>query len=171
MGAWGITARESDTGLDILSVIAEKCLKPIEFKYFDVKGISDFLNDYFLKRFLRDNKGYIEEGEEYQEYLDDYLSRRRPSAIMLIAECLSEYAQKGVFLIFDYETKTGIRINKFIYTDSVLDRLLEELREMLDPEHWEYKSWFEDDDREKWKAYMNVMCDNLTSLKRGSDNG
>ena len=167
MGAWGITARENDTGLDTLALISLKCLKPIGFKHFDVKGISDFLNDYFHKGFLKENEGYIKEGEDYQEYLDDYLSRRRPSAVMVIAECLSKYVQKGELLILDYETNTEMKICEVIYTDSVLDELLKELHEMLDPEHWEYKSWIEESDREEWKAYMKVLCDGLISLKGG----
>ena len=34
MGAWGITMRESDYGLDLLSVIVEEQLKPVQFAYF-----------------------------------------------------------------------------------------------------------------------------------------
>lgn len=30
MGAWGITMRESDYGLDLLSIIVEEQLKPVQ---------------------------------------------------------------------------------------------------------------------------------------------
>ena len=33
MGSWGITMRESDYGLDLLNVIIEEQLKPIQFAY------------------------------------------------------------------------------------------------------------------------------------------
>jgi len=171
MGAWGITARASDTGLDTLAIIEEKCLKPINFKHFDVKGICDFLIDYFTKGFLKENEGYIKEGEDYQEYLDDYLSRRFPYAVILIAECLTEYSQNGVFLIEDYNAKIEMRITEFIYTDSVLDELLEKLYEMIDPEHHMCKAWFEDADREAWKSHLKSLCDSIASLKGTSNKG
>jgi len=167
MGAWGITAKESDSGLDTLALIEVNCLKPIGFRHFDVKGISDFLNNHFTKGFLKENEGYIKEGEDYQEYLDDYLSRRRPNAAMLIAECLAEYSKNGVFLIQDYDENVEMQITEFIYTDSILDEILGELKEMLDPENWQYKSWFEEDDRKKWVAHMKMMCDSIESLKGG----
>ena len=165
MGAWGITARESDSGLDTLAIIEVKCLKPIGFKYFDVKGICDFLMDYFTKGFLKENEGYIKEGENYQEYLDDYLSRRYPCAVMLIAECLTEHSQNGVFIIEDYDENVEMRITEFIYTDSVLDELLDELHKMLDPGHIEYKSWIKDADRKKWLSHIKTLCDSIASLK------
>jgi len=171
MGAWGITAHESDAGLDALAIIEKKCLKPINFKYFDVKSICDYLVDYFTKGFLKENEGYIKDGEDYQEYLDDYLSRRYPYAVILIAECLAEYSQNGVFIIEDYDTKTETRITELIYTDSVLAELLEELHKMLDPEHDMYKAWFEDAVREAWKSRMTILCDSVTSLKGTSCKG
>jgi hypothetical protein len=167
MGAWGFAAKESDRGLDTLGLIEANCLKPIGFKHFDVKGISNYLNDYFTKGFLKENEGYIKEGEDYQEYLDDYLSRRRPNAVILIAECLTEYSKNGAFIIHDYDEQVEMRITEFIYTDIVLDEMLDELKKMLDPEHFEYKSWFEDADRKKWIAHMEMMCASIESLKKG----
>ena len=48
MGAWGITMRESDYGLDLLSVIVEEQLKPVQFAYFDAANAIALLRQYIL---------------------------------------------------------------------------------------------------------------------------
>ena len=50
MGAWGITMRESDYGLDLLSAIVEEQLKPIQFAYFDAANAIALLRQYTAKR-------------------------------------------------------------------------------------------------------------------------
>jgi hypothetical protein len=165
MGAWGITERESDSGLDMLALIETKILKPIGFKYFDVKGIMEFCKNHIVEGIRRENEPYLEEGEDVQEYIDANFPNRYDTVIRLVAECLSEFFQKGVFVIEDYEAKIEMKITEFIFTDSVLDELLEELQKMLDPEHDAYTTWFEEDTRQEWVAHMKMMCDSMTGLK------
>ena len=167
MGAWGTTARESDNGLDTLALIEVKCLKPVGFKHFDVKAILDFCKNHIIEGIKKEEEPWLREDDDIQEYIDANLPHRYDSVIKLVASCLTEYAQNGVFIIEDYEAKTKMRITEFIYTDSVLDEILGELKNMLNPEHFEYTSWFQDDDRQAWKSHMQMMCDSIASLKGG----
>jgi len=167
MGAWGVTARESDNGLDTLALIEVKCLKPKAFKHFDVKAILDFCRNNIIEGIKKEEEPWLREDDDIQEYIDANLPHRYDGVIKLVALCLTEYSQNGVFLIEDYEAKAEIRITEFIYTDSVLDEILDELKDMLDPEHFEYTSWFEDADRQVWIAHMKMMCDSIASLKGG----
>ena len=168
MGSWGVRARESDYGLDLLARIETEHLKPIEFKHFDVKGIMEFCKNHIIDGIRRENEPYLKEGEDVQYYIDANLPDRYDTVVQLVAECLAEYAQNGVFIIWDYSADTEMQISDFIFTDSVLDELLEELHKMLDPEHEVYASWFGDSYFRKWKSHMKMMCDSLVSLKGGS---
>ena len=99
-----------------------------------------------------------------------YIEANFPSdyndAVMLVSECFTDYLQKGAFIAVDYETKTKMKITEFIFTESVLDELLEELHKMLDPTHDMYTTWFEDDTRKEWVAHMENMCRSIVKLKK-----
>lgn len=168
MGSRGVTARESDCGLDYLIIATEKCLKPINFKYFDVKDIMDTLKNHITDAVRREHISYLEDKEDVQEYIDANLPQKLDAVVLLIAECLSKYHQNGEFILYDYEANTERKITEFIYTDNILDDLLKALNEMLGPEHWEYKSWIRDSDRKEWISHMKMMCDSLVSLKGGN---
>ena len=168
MGSWGVTARESDYGLDLLALIETDYLKPTGFKHFDVKDVMDFCKNYIIDGIRREQEPYLGEDEDIQEYIDANLPYRYDTVIQLVAECLSEYAQNSEFLIDDYEANVEIRITEFIFTESILDELLEELHKMLDPKSWLYKSWFEDSTRQEWIAHMKMVCDSIVGLKGGS---
>jgi len=165
MGAWGVTARESDYGLDTLTRIEMDYLKPIDFKHFDVKGVMEFCRNHIIEGLRREHEPYVKNKERLQYYIDANLPYRYNTVIQLVAECLSEFSQKGVFVILDYEAKKKMKIEEFIFTGSVLDELLEELYKMLDPTHDVYTSWFEEDTRQEWIAHMKMMCDSIVKLK------
>ena len=151
-----------------MTLIEIDYLKPTGFKHFDVKGVMDFCKNHIIDEIKREQEPYLGEDEDIQEYIDANLPYRYDTVIQLVAECLSEYSQNGEFLMDDYEANVEISIIEFIFTDNVLDELLEELRKMLDPKHFVYKSWFEDDVREEWKAHINMMCDSIMRLKGGA---
>ena len=167
MGAWGVTARQCDYGLDTLALIEKECLKPIGFRHFDVKCILEHCKNHIINEVIRENAPYTQEGEDIQEYIDDALSRKYDTAIMLVVECLADYFQTGVFRIRDYEANTEMEITTFIFTDNLLDELYNELQKMLDPKHSQYKSWIGDDTLQKWKLHMKFLCDSLIALKGG----
>lgn len=171
MGDWGVTARQSDSGLDYLHVAIEKCLKPINFNYFDVKYIMETLENHIIEKIRQENEPYVEDKERIQEYIDANFPHEYNTVILLVSECLTEYHLKGKITLYDYEVETDREIFKFIYTDDVLDELFEKLHEMLDPEHWLYKAWFEDETREEWLSHMKEMCDSLSSLKGRKGHG
>ena len=65
MGAWGITMRESDYGLDLLSVIVEEQLKPVQFAYFDAANAIALLRQYILNEIKHCNRGCSPEELDY----------------------------------------------------------------------------------------------------------
>ena len=56
MGSWGITMRESDYGLDLLNVIIEEQLKPIQFAYFDTGKAIGVLRQHILEEIIYRNQ-------------------------------------------------------------------------------------------------------------------
>jgi len=165
MGAWGVTARESDSGLDLLAVIETKCLKPIDFKHFDVAAIMEFLKSHIIEKIRIANRGCSEKRMAYYievNFQDDY-----NDAVLLVSECLADYYQHGELVIDDYDAEIERKITQFIFTDSMLDELLEELHKMLDPKSGLYDVWSEDSDRQEWTLHMKMVCDCLTGLKGG----
>ena len=165
MGAWGVTARQSDYGLDMLALIVEKYLKPIDFNHFDVKGIMDFCKNHIIEGIKKEEEAYLGEDEDVQEYIDVNLPDRYNTVICLVAESLTEYAKNGLFVIFDYEANTERYITKFIYTDSVLKELLRALRKMFNPKSWIYRSWFDEDTRQEWISHMKMLCNSIEGLR------
>jgi len=148
MGAWGITMRESDSGLDLLALVEKKCLKPIDFKYFNVDVILDFLKNHIIEQIKKANSGCAE--DMMAHYIEANFTSDYNDAVLLVSECFADYLHKGAFIAKDYETKTEMKITEFIFTDSVLDELLEELHKMLEPTHDMYTTLFEDDTRKEW---------------------
>ena len=49
MGAWGITERQSDDGLDLLGIIIAEHLRKVDFTVFNVSEAVKLLNDYYLR--------------------------------------------------------------------------------------------------------------------------
>jgi len=163
MGSWGVSARESDTGLDYLALIKKNCLKPIDFKYFDVHAALEMLRNHIISGIKKENKRSLSKNLIW-EYIDYNFPHSYNYAVLLVAECLAEYLKKGEFVIEDYESKTERKITEFIFTDSDLYELLKELYEMSNPNHNFTKSWFEEETRKKSQAHIEKLC---KTLKRG----
>jgi len=172
VGSWGVKARQSDYGLDMLALIETNYLKPIDFKCFDVKGIMDFCKQHIIKGIRREEEPYLSEDDDIQEYIDANLPYRYDTVIRLVAECVAEYLQNRVFIIKEYNTNKKMRISEFIFADGVLGELLEALKKMLDPNHDTYKSWIGDETLAEWKTHMQMLCDTISQAmsKGGDDN-
>ena len=68
MGAWGVTARQSDYGSDMLALIEADYLKPIGFKHFDVKGIMEFCKNHIIEGIRREEGPYVSDSKEMRQY-------------------------------------------------------------------------------------------------------
>ena len=167
MGSWGVKARESDHGLDSLAYIETMVLRPIDFKHFDVRAILDFLESHIKAKLIKDHKGEM-------EYVDANYPDYHYAAVLLVAECLSDFYREGKLVIkdySDYDIKGGKHIvhkrtiTEFIFTNEDLDELLKELHDMLDPEHRMSKCWIGDDNLMKWQVHMQMLCESLVGLK------
>ncbi len=100
----GLTMRESDYGLDLLSIVVEEQLKPIDFACFDAaKGIS-LLRQHILEEIKHCNRGCSQ--AELGGYIAIHLPRDFPRAALLIAECLGEFYHTGELVVYEYIGKT-----------------------------------------------------------------
>lgn len=159
MGAWGITMRESDYGLDLLSAIVEEQLKPIQFAYFDATNAIALLRQYILNELKHGNQGYTHEELDY--YIEINFPRDFTQAALLIAECLGEYYRTGELVVYEY---IGItyepqerHIKQALVTGEALSILLEEVQRVQDPDHEIYQSWIREETRQEWIAHIRAL--------------
>ena len=97
MGAWGITARQSDDGLDLLDTIVAEQLRNVNFTVFNVSEAITLLNQTIQ-----------EEIEQYKQkppskitdfYISKTLMHDFTNAAILIAECFYDYYQTGELVV------------------------------------------------------------------------
>ena len=55
MGSWGVTAHESDCGLDLRFIIADKYLKKLNNKCFAIKDALELLRAHIIDEFYREH--------------------------------------------------------------------------------------------------------------------
>ena len=100
MGAWGITVRQSDDGLDLLDTIVAGQLRKVDFSAFNVSEAIALLNQTIQ-----------EEIEQYRQkppskitdlYISETLMHNFTNAAILVAECLYGYYQTGELVVYDY---------------------------------------------------------------------
>lgn len=100
MGAWGITVRQSDDGLDLLDTIVAEQLRNVNFTVFNVSEAITLLNQTIQ-----------EEIEQYKQkppskitdfYISETLMHDFINAALLVAECLYDYYQTGELVVYDY---------------------------------------------------------------------
>ena len=162
MGSWGIRAHDSDCGLDLLGVAVDKHLRIIKFKYFHIKHINELLKSHIIGSYgecFADEVHYIDFFYEYT-FPYDYAH-----AVMLIAECLAEYSQKGTLVIYDYKPKRKIKrtITDVIYTREDLETLRNALQSMLNPNHSLYQSWKGSTSFNEWQLHIQTLCETLAN--------
>ena len=84
---------------------------------------------------------------------------------MLIAECLADYYRTGELVVYDYVggnyDPIEHRIKKFVVTENDLHLLMGELKNVQNPEHWLYRSWFRDETREEWLTHIQSVYQSL----------
>ena len=83
MGAWGITMRESDYGLDLLGTVIKAQLKQTDFSVFHVTEAIELLRQDFLEEIKRANRGCLPEKLDYYgTEADQYSFYRIPKALL-----------------------------------------------------------------------------------------
>lgn len=165
MGAWGITMRESDYGLDLLSIIVEEQLKPVQFAYLDTAKAIELLRQNILDEIKQCNRGCSPEELDY--YTEINFPRDFTQAALLIAECLGEYYRTGELVVYEYIEKNcelqERHVKQVIAAGEAIPVLLEEVRHVQDPEHEMYQSWIREETRQKWLAHIRALQEILES--------
>ncbi len=164
MGAWGILERQSDDGLDLLSIIVEEHLRKVDFAAFNVSEAVRLVN--------QDTQNEIEQCQQKppsrttERYINETLMHYFTHAAVLIAECLADYYRSGELIIYDYvgESYTPVehRVKDFIVTTTDLQSLLDELQKVQDPEHWFYQCWASKETRQRWLKHIRSVYQTLS---------
>ena len=159
MGSWGITERESDYGLDLLSTIVDTQLKAVNFSTFNVADAIDTITADIMQEIRKANRGISAEKQVY--YFGINFPGRFTHGALLVAECLADYYRTGELIVTEYVGKNYDPINhpikEFVVTPSDLKILLDELQSVQKPEHTMYQSWFEDSDCQEWLAHIQSV--------------
>ena len=163
MGAWGITVRQSDDGLDLLDTIVVEQLRKVNFSAFNVSEAIALLNQTIQ-----------EEIEQYKQkppskitdfYISETLMHSFTNAAILVAECLYDYYQTGELVVYDYvgENYDPIEhhIKNFIVTGNDLPPLLAELESVQSPEHWKYQEWASEQILRQWLEHIRSVQQSL----------
>ena len=163
MGSWGITMRESDYGLDLLGTIVGTQLKAADFSTFIVADALEVIKADIMEEIRRANRGCS--ALDMVFYFSENFPNRFTQGALLIAECLDDYYRTGELVVYDYigENYDPVehRIKEFVITENDLQLLLEELQSVQDPEHEEYKSWRDDETRNKWLCHIQRVYQTL----------
>jgi hypothetical protein len=163
-----VQAHKSDCGLDLLAVADEKYLRGVKYKTFHVRHITELLRTYIINEFAKESYGW---GAEYIDFFYDYtLPYNFAHAVMLVAECFTEYRQKGKYALYDYKAKEDQWITEFIFTDADLEFLRTELQSILNPEHGLHESWKDSEIFDEWQSHIQMLCDTLSqAIDKGGD--
>ena len=92
MGAWGITMRESDYGLDLLGTVVKAQLKQTDFSVFHVTEAIELLRQDILEEIKRANRSCPPEKLDYY-----YFRAERPEVICAMfcgCRCLQRRAKR-----------------------------------------------------------------------------
>jgi hypothetical protein len=168
VGSWGIRAHESDTGCSLLTVATERYLRGVKFKTFHVRHVTEIMRSHIIDKFAKESNGW----EAY--YIDMFYKHTFhydfAHALILVAECIAEYRQKGKYMVYDFAKKKPVkrRVAEFIFTKEDLETLRTELQSMLDPKHALYDSWVDSDTANKWLAHIQSLCDTLSQAIIGN---
>ena len=163
MGAWGITVRQSDDGLDLLDTIVAEQLRKVNFAAFNVSEAVTLLK-----------QNIQEEIEQYKQkppskttdfYISETLMHNFTDAALLVAECLYDYYQTGELVVYDYVGENydpvEYHIKNFIITGKDLPPLLAELKNVQSPEHWKYQGWASEEILQQWLEHIQSVQQTL----------
>ena len=163
MGAWGITVRQSDDGLDLLDTIVMEQLRKVNFAVFNVSEAITLLNQTIQ-----------EEIEQYKQkppskttdfYISNSLMHNFTNAAILVAECLYDYYQTGELVVYDYVGELydpiEYHIKNLVVTGNDLLSLLAELESVQSPEHWKYQGWVSKQILRQWLEHIQSVQQSL----------
>ena len=89
MGAWGILERQSDNGLDLLSVIVVDHLRKVDFSTFNVSEAVRLVTQFTSNEIEKYRQKPPSELTEW--YINEVLMHDFTHAALLVAECLADY--------------------------------------------------------------------------------
>ena len=172
MGSWGVKAMESDYGLDLLIIAEKRYLQGVKFKNFHVKHITELLRAYIVDEFVQESNGWE---AQYIDFFYDYtFPYHYDEAVMLVAECLNDYFRNGKFRMEIFEEgkdkPTRKTISEFIFTANDLNKLLADLKNILDPTRGLYESWKESQSFDEWQAHIKMLCESIENQIKQADN-
>ena len=163
MGAWGITVRQSDDGLDLLDTIVAEQLRNVNFTVFNVSEAITLLNQTIQ-----------EEIEQYKQkppskitdfYISETLMHDFINEALLVAECLYDLYQTGALVVYDYIGENydpvEYHIKNFIVTKADLQPLLAELENVQTPDHWKYQGWASEEILKQWLLHIQSVYQTL----------
>lgn len=163
MGAWGITERQSDHGMELLDIIISYQLRKVNFATFNVSEASELLRQDTLNE-IEQYKQRKRPSELSKFYLETLTQTFTHSAVLL-AECLADYYQTGERIVYDYvgenDDPVEHRIKNFIVTSDDLKSLLEVLQKVQSPEHWLYQLWAGEKIRQRWLTHIQAVYQTL----------
>lgn len=163
MGAWGITERQSDYGLDLLGTIVDTRLKQANFAAFNVAEALEVIKADILDEIRRGNRGCS--AEDLIFLISANFPRYFTHGAILIAECLADYYRTGELTVTEYVSEkydpVDHRIKEIVVTPADLKILLDEPQSVQDPAHELYQCWVDDDTRQRWLAHVQSVCQTL----------
>ena len=163
MGAWGITVRQSDDGLDLLDTIVAKQLRKVNFTAFNVSEAITLLNRNIQEEIEQYKKKPLSKITDF--YISETLMHDFTNAALLVAECLYDYYQTGEFVVYDYVGENydpvEYHIKNFIVTGKDMPPLLAELQSVQAPEHWKYQGWASKKILQQWLKHIQSVQQTL----------
>ena len=97
MGAWGITVRQSDDGLDLLDTIVAEQLRKVNFATFNVSEAVTLLKQNIQEEIEQYKQKPPSESTDF--YINEVLMHDFTNAAILIAECFYDYYQTGELVV------------------------------------------------------------------------
>ena len=126
MGAWGITERESDAGLDQLDLITVELLEPNGFEVFHVADAMALLRKNILAQIELANRGCSPEA--LKSYIEESYPCEFTHAALLLAECIGDYYRSGELIVNEYIRESNQlkerAVKKFVISSDDLQVLL-----------------------------------------------
>ena len=163
MGAWGITERESDAGLDQLDLITVELLEPNGFEVFHVADAMALLRKNILAQIELANRGCSPEA--LKSYIEESYPCEFTHAALLLAECIGDYYRSGGLIVNEYIRESNQlkerAVKKIVISSDDLQVLLEELQRVQSPKHEIYQSWSDEETRQKWLTHIQSVQQTL----------
>ena len=105
MGAWGVTMRESDYGLDLLASIEANQLKAVDFSTFNVSDALEVIKADIMEEIRLANRGC--NADDFVFYFSENFPKYFTQGALLIAECLADYYRTGELLVYEHVDKNS----------------------------------------------------------------